>query len=255
MVLPRPLTLHSDLLARLVRIERLGELHLALAPSARWLPKDIGRNADQLARAEFARLGLMDRRGRLDAEVEATFAVLCRARLEYFGWLHDGETTIGVLSAAIGREAVLAIRHGMEVVLTQNHPDRLAEALVDQAPDLRPGRVQPLMVREADLMAAPGGRVRSPSGVGSRSASFEVRQIQQIARYPLIGSGELHVAVRDSLGRRTVVRDPLRYADTTIGRVFTMIVDVAGDRRIRVASATKADLVDRLHELRCGLAV
>ena len=66
------------------------------------------------------RLGLLDNRGRLDVEVAASLAVLCRAGAEFYGWINEGDKTKGVLAAAIGREAVLAIRDGDD---GDGHPD------------------------------------------------------------------------------------------------------------------------------------
>ena len=51
--------------ARMVALENLGGLHVTLRPPALWRPKRIQHEVETRTRAEFARMGLFDRRGRL----------------------------------------------------------------------------------------------------------------------------------------------------------------------------------------------
>jgi len=253
-VLPKPLTLPAEALVRLVALENLGELHVALKPAAVWRPRDLEREEEMRAREDFRRMGLFDRRGRLDVEVVASLAVLCRPGVEFYGWISVEEGTIGVLAGAIGREAVLAVRDGDSVSLRQIRPDSLPEALVGQAADLPAGRGDAFSMLQSEALASAGGRRSTEAGVGSRLASPEVRLAQKIAELPTTGGGQLSVAVRDNLGRRRVSPHPLRFADTRNGRWLNQTAPVAGgDNRILIAPASPMDLVNRLREMHRAL--
>jgi hypothetical protein len=102
----------------------------------------------------------------------------------------------------------------------------------------------------SEVLASSGGRQRTAAGVGMRPAPPEVRIVQQIMSQPTTGGGELYVAIRDRMGRRRSVRDPLRYADTENGRWLNHTSTTAdGEPRVLVAPATRADLVARLQEM------
>ncbi|TDV55299.1 ESX secretion-associated protein EspG [Actinophytocola oryzae] len=254
-MLERPLKLHAELLARLVRMENLGELHVTLKPEAVWRPKADQDRIEVEARKEFMRLGLLDGRGRLDVEVAAALAVLTRAGAEFYGWVNEGEKTRGVLSAAIGREALLAVRDGQEVSITQIRPETLPVALVNKTADVKPSRGEAVNVLRSEMLASAGGRQRTAAGVGMRPAPPEVRIVQQIMAQPTTGGGELFVAVRDRMGRRRAVQDPLRYADTENGRWLNYTTTSSdGEQRILVAPATRADLAARLQEMHRNLS-
>ncbi|HEY7591830.1 MAG TPA: ESX secretion-associated protein EspG [Actinophytocola sp.] len=255
MVLSRPLTLDAEALARLVRLENLGELHVTLKPLGVWRPRAEEVRVETETRARLLREGLLDRRGRLDVEVAASLAVLCRAGAEFYGWINEGERTRAVLAAAIGREAVLAIREDDEVTIAQIRPESLPQVLVAQIPDVPPARGEAHNIMRSEAVAAVGGRHRTEAGVGSRPAPREVRAVQQIAALPTTGGGELYVAVRDRASRRRPVANPLRYADTSMGRWLNLMSDAGGgEQRVLVAPATKADLIRRLQEMHRSLA-
>lgn len=254
-MLEKPLKLHVEALVRLVRMENLGELHVALKPQSVWRRKDDQNRIEVEARQEFMRLGLLDSRGRLDVEVAAALAVLTRAGAEFYGWINDGEKTRGVLSAAIGREALLAVRDGVMVNIIQIRPETLPQALVNRTPDVRPARGEAVNVLRSDVLASAGGRQRTAAGVGMRPAPPEVRVVQQIMAMPTIGGGELYVAVRDRMGRRRAVDEPLRYADTQNGRFLNYMTNTGdGEQRILVAPAARGDLVARLQEMHRNLS-
>lgn len=249
-MLEKPLKLHVEALARLVRMENLGELHITLKPQAVWRRKADQELLEVEARKEFMRLGLLDNRGRVDVEVAASLAVLTRAGVEFYGWINVGDNTKGVLAGAIGREAVLAIRDGATVTVTQIRPETLPTALVSQTPDVRPSRGEAVNVLRSEMLATVGGRQRTAAGVGMRPARPEVRILQQIIAQPTTGGGELYVAVRDRMGRRKPVQDPLRYADTENGRWLNQTTTTRdGEQRILVAPATRADLAARLQDM------
>jgi hypothetical protein len=253
-VLEKPLTLHVEALSRLVRMGNVGELHVTLKPTSVWRRKSDQHALETEARNEFMRLGFLDNRGRPDVELASSLAVLCRAGAEFYGWINEGEHTKGVLAAAIGREALLAIRDGATVTITQIRPESLPMALVSQTPEVAPSRGEAVNVLRSDVLASVGGRQRTAAGVGTRPAPPEVRILQQIIAQPTTGGGELYVAIRDRMGRRRTVPEPLRYADAATGRWLNHTTTTPdGEHRVLVAPATRADLAARLQEMHRNL--
>lgn len=254
MALPKPLTLSADTLVRLVDMENLGELHVALKPLGVWRPQKDREAFDKAIRDELAALGLFDRRGRVDVEVASSLAVLCRPRTEFYGWIHREDRTIGVLAAAIGREGVLAVRDGEEVRLCQIRATTLAEALVRQTAEVAPGRGDTISFVQSEAAAAVNDRHTSESGARVVPASREIRLAQRITNQPTTGGGQLSVACRDHLGRRRASEHPLRYADTANGRWLNLTTSLPGrDNRILLTPASKSDLAARLREMHHAL--
>lgn len=248
MLWPRPKWVTLDALARLVRMENLGALPQVLAPTAGWQPHDQDHAADGRVPAECARLHWLDRRGQLDIDVASALTVLCRASVEYYGWITTGADTIGVLAGAIGREALLAVGRDGWVSVRSIRPEDLAMMLVAQAPDVPAGQGKPVRVRRPDALAFDDGRRRSHGGVAVQPVSIEVRRLMRTAALPRTGGGELHVAVRDSVGRRVSGKDPIGYVDTTAGRYVTVTDTVGGEAELMIAPAGQRDLMRRLNE-------
>ncbi len=246
MVLPAPAHLPAAQLAWLLADADLGEPHKTIAPEARWLPPAGHDAMRRQAQEVLTALGWRDRFGRLEREVAASLAVLCRPQVEYYGWIvHDGRT-VGVLAGRIGREAVLAVHQPDATVwLSQVNSTRLAERLVAQTPDVPAGRGAPFTVSAAEVRATRrDGRQRTAAGVGVRRAAPEVRQARRLAGLPATGHGELSVARRDGWGRRRRAGQPLRYTDTSDGRFAVLFT--GGPDRVRVEPAGRADLVRHL---------
>jgi ESX secretion-associated protein EspG len=249
------MTLPAETLARLVVLEQLGELHATVKPMAVWRRRRDQEELDRSIRDELAGMGAFDGRGRMDVELAASLTVLTRPAVEFYGWIDRGDRTVGVLAGAIGREAILAVRDGETVELSQIRPEGLAEALVWQTADVPPGRSDPVTFLQSDAVASIGGRRETAAGVGTVPASREIRLAQRIASLPTTGSGQLSVAVRDRLGRRVASDHPLRYADTERGRWINLMTPLpGGDNRVLVAPASRRDLVARLNDLRQALS-
>jgi hypothetical protein len=87
-----------------------------------------------------------------------------------------------------------------------------------------------------------------------RPAPAEVRIAQQVISQPTTGGGELYVAVRDRMGRRRGVQEPLRYADTATGRWLNYMVPGGEEERVLIAPATRQDLTARLQEMHRNLS-
>lgn len=250
MVLPAPVSVEVATLARVVRRAGLGELHVVLAPTAAWRPHAVEQAADDAAREACARLGWLDRRGELDVEVVAALRVLCQAGVEYYGWIDDGQRTRGVLCAASGREALLAVRSGDTAWLTQVRLSALADVLAAQTPDVPAGRGQAFRAVRAEVAATSpkDGRAITATGTGRLLASTEARRIRRLTELPTVGGGELRVAVRDHLGRRRVAPQALHYVDTAQGRYLTLSEIAGGEAYVLTIPATRADLTARLRE-------
>ncbi len=231
MVLSAAVRVSASVLSALVARERLGKLHVALAPVATWRdePLDI---RDELAAIGWA--------GELDRDVIASLRVLCEPTTAYYGWLtHDG-ATVSVLTAAIGREAILAVRDGDLVRLRTIGARQLADRLVAQLPDVPPGRGLPFTVSLSELRATDRrGRVRAPGGVVSRRAGPEVLRAQELLALESTGAGEIYSSSQV----------PLCYIDTVEGRY---VVSSLTEDTVRVAPASVSALVSQLDGLRLG---
>jgi hypothetical protein len=241
MVLPGPARLSVRALTWLLEVEQIGEPHLVLAPAAVWRPPD-GWDA----REEIAALGWYDRRERLEIEVAAALAMLCRAESQFFGWLTRERATIGVLAAGIGRHGLLAVRDGDSVWLNRVGRAVLAETLVAQTPEVPAGQGKPVTVS----LGSARGHAIIEAAVRVGPAGVAVRRVRQIAGLPTTGAGELYAALCDGLGRYRV-SEPVRYADTTQGRYLNL---TTGPSDAVVAPASRANLVARLKERRRSLS-
>jgi ESX secretion-associated protein EspG len=251
-VLPGSARLPLDALARLVRQERIGELPDVLAPTAVWRPAADENAARARAHEEASRLGWLDRRGQLDAEVSASLAVVCRGGVEFKGWISSASAgDAGVLVAATGREAVLAVARRGEVSLRRAQPKKLPETLVAQIPDIRAGGGATVSVPLDDLRSAAKWRRPESATVAAKPVpGADLRQVLHITGLSTTGSGELWVAIRDSMGRRRQIPYPLRYADTESGRYLNLAtLSGNGELWLLVAPATRHDLAARLRIL------
>lgn len=246
MVLPAPAQIPARVLAALVAAEGLGELHVALAPSATWRSPKLGDPVRGEVTERLTALGWRDRRGGLEREVAASLAVLCQPAIAYYGWITHNDSTTAVLAAAIGKEAVLAIRRPDSTIwLSNTGTSRLAEQLVAQTPNIQPGQGKPFTVSLTELhRTGRSGRQRAAAGVVLRRASPEVRHAQQLIALPTTGAGELYVATRDTTGQCHTHDQPVNYTDTTDGRY---LVTAIGHDAIRISPADGAVLVSQLH--------
>ncbi|WP_291415579.1 ESX secretion-associated protein EspG [Actinophytocola sp.] len=246
MVLPAPATVPARVLAWLVAAERLGELHLTLAPAAQWQPPSARNPWSDETAERLTVLGWRDSAGKLEREVVASLTVLCRPVVEMFGWMTHAGATIGVLAARIGKDAMLAVRTpDGRIGLSSIPAGRLAERLVAQAPLIPPGPGKPLSVSPADLRSVNrAGRQLTSTGAIVRKAGPDARHTRQLLSQPGTGGGELWVATRDSAGRRHVIERPLRYADIDNGRHQ---ITVSGAAQVRLIPAGCAQLVTALN--------
>ena len=256
-MLPGSARLPLDALARLVRQEGIGELPDVLAPAAVWRPAADENAAGTRAREGASRLGWLDRHGRLDVDVTASLAVVCRGGVEFKGWISSTSTgDTGVLVAATGREAILAVAGRGEVSLRRAPPKKLAETLTAQIPDVRAGDGAAVSVPLEDLRNATQWQRPAPGTVAARPVPrADLRQVLRITGLPTTGSGELWIAIRDSMGRRRQIPSPLRYADTESGRYLNLAtLSGNGEMWLLVAPGTRHDLAIRLRNLHSAIS-
>ena len=246
-MLPGSARLPVDALARLVRDEHIGELPDVLAPAAVWRPAADEEAAGVRAHDEAARLGWLDRRGRLDGDVTVALSVVCQSRVEFRGWINSRDTgSVGVLVAATGREAILAVAKQGQILLRRAQSRKLPETLAAQLPDVRVGN--------GSAISVPLDEVRNASEATTGPVPrADLRKVLDIASLESTGSGELWVAVRDNLGRRRQVAYPLRYADTTSGR-YLVTMSESGEIWLLVAPASRNDVALRLRNLHQEIA-
>jgi ESX secretion-associated protein EspG len=252
MVLPGPARLSVDALTWLLNVEQIGELHRVLAPTAVWWPPEEIKTVTEAAQAEITVLGWYDRRKRLEVEVAAALAVLCRAETEFYGWINHRESTIGLLAAAIGGQALLAVRDRETVWLKATGRSRLADMLIGQTADVPAGRGRPVSAARSDVVGSVRGRRLTEAAVQATRAGVAVERVQRMMALPATGGGELYAAVRDDVGRHRISA-PLHYADTADGRYLIRTTPAGGQDQVTVAPATRADLVIRLQELHGSL--
>ncbi|HJQ47370.1 MAG TPA: ESX secretion-associated protein EspG [Amycolatopsis sp.] len=234
------LSLPLEALAGAVEQENAGTLHLVLRPEPIWLSGAEKLAAKERLHEALRNAGLLDHRGRVDVEFLDWLPLLTNASLEYYGWAHDGEHTYGVLAAARGLQGIVAIRVEAGVALRPVPRDRLADALVAELPDVRPGGGRPLMIRVADLEQA---------SREDRIPSWNVRDLVNVLQRPVTGTGELYVARRDELNRYTRLEQPLHYADTDWGRYLNYTIGTGRDAEIHLAPGDPAALVEHLFRL------
>jgi hypothetical protein len=249
--LPHALTLTSDGLARTTRGYGVGEPHITLAPDAMWLDSEEEDQAARAAEQELTRYGLIGPRG-LDVELLDSLAVLVRPKVEFYAWFHAGDTLRAVLSAAIGREALHAVRVGEQITLRQIKSNELVDALLAELPDTAPLRFQSISLPLSEVRAALNRPAEGsyPRNAGTPNAAPDIRLLQRLMNMPVSGTGQLFAAVRDELGRRRRVQHPIRVVDTNQGRLQNVTTGKpGGESWVVVAPAGRAALADRLHTM------
>lgn len=234
------LSLPLEALAGAIERENAGSLHLVLRPEPMWLSDAEKLAAERRMRETLEEAGLLDRRGRLDVDFLDWLPLLTNASLEYYGWVHDGQRTYGILAAARGLQGIIAVRVDDGIALKPVARDRLADALVAELPDVRPGGGRPLVIRVVELEEA---------GREDRIPSWDIRDLVNVLQRPVSGTGELYAARRDELNRYHRLEQPLHYADTDWGRYLNYTVGAGSDAEIHLAPGHHSTLVEHLLRL------
>ncbi|MEW2499628.1 ESX secretion-associated protein EspG [Amycolatopsis sp. NPDC047767] len=236
-----------EALAALAEREQVGSLHVTLRPEPVWLSDLEREEAAKRVDDALAVAGLVDRRGRATVDFLDWLPLLSRPAEEYYGWVATGGRTYGVLVAASGLQAVLAVSDGEHVGVQEIDRQRLVETLVEQLPAVGAGGGVPRSVRVSDLADA------ARRGEDAYPLEPELADVVGLVQRPVHGSGELYAARRDEVGRRLCVAEPLHYADTDWGRYLSHTAGTGADAVIRLGPATPAELCRALRELAADL--
>lgn len=239
------LSLPLDALASAVERENAGTLHLVLRPEPVWLPPAEKLAAEERMRAALQNAGLLNRSGRIETEFLDWLPLLTNASIEYYGWVHDGQRTYGILAAGRGLQGIVAVRVDDGIAIKPVHREQLPDALIAELPEVRPGGGRPLVIRVADIEAA---------GREDRIPSWDIRDLVNVLQRPVSGTGELYVARRDELNRYRRTEQPLHYADTDWGRYLNYSVGTGSDAVVHLAPGHPAALIDTLKQLEQGLS-
>ncbi|MEU6642197.1 ESX secretion-associated protein EspG [Saccharomonospora sp. NPDC046836] len=234
-------------LAGVVERERLGSLHPVLQPEPLWIPESEKQSAEAGIDRALAEAGLVDGRGRVDADFLDWLPLLTSASLEYYGWISHGEDTWGVLAVSRGVQGLLAVRSGDWVALAPVSRNRLADTFAEQLPELVPGGGTEWSVRVIDLEEA------ARRGGKDRALPAEVQEIVKVVQRPVTGGGELYVAERDELGRYVRLRSPLHYVDTDWGRYLNYTTGTGLEAEVHIAPAGPSAIAAALEKLRGSL--
>ncbi|MFI5606783.1 ESX secretion-associated protein EspG [Amycolatopsis sp. NPDC051903] len=232
-----------EALAALAEREQVGSLHVTLRPEPVWLSDLEREEAAKRTDDALAEAGLVDGRGRATVAFLDWLPLLSRPALEYYGWVSVDGHTYGVLVAAGGLQAVLAVSDGEHVGVQEIDRQRLVETFVEQLPRVGAGGGTPRTVRVSDLAEAARG------GVDAYPLEPAVADLVSLVQRPVHGGGELYAARRDEVGRRVCLAEPLHYADTDWGRYLSYTTGAGADAVIHLAPAAPADLCRTLREL------
>ncbi|GLY37181.1 ESX secretion-associated protein EspG [Amycolatopsis sp. NBRC 101858] len=236
-----------EALAALAEREQVGQLHITLRPEPLWLSDEEREEAGKRIDAALAEAGLIDARGRSTVDFLDWLPLLVSPARECYGWVGVDGRTYGVLAAAKGLQAVLAVSDGTRVGVQEIDRNRLAESLVEQLPPMGAGGGRPRSVRVADLTEA------ARRGQDAYPLDPAVADVVSLVQRPVSGSGELYVGRRDDVGRHTCLRQPLHYADTDWGRYLSYTSGAGEDAVIHIGPAGPRDLADTLMELAVDL--
>lgn len=201
-----PLRLSADTFALTWRHAEVGD-----QPAPLYVPT-AGADAYGAAHAEIAaftelkQLAGRDLRG-FTTDLEAMYGLLCRAPLEYYGWMLRADGTgRSALVACHPQQAVRAVLDGDVVELSAADPAHGACALVAALPPGEAARFRAASAHSADLFGTRMGEV-----------SGDVATLREVFATRPVAKGQLYVAVR---GRQTVTSPPVNYIDPPPGRVL-----------------------------------
>jgi ESX secretion-associated protein EspG len=231
-------------LISLIHKENLGDPHPILAGGELYMSHRFVSESERWLRGELAEAGLADR-SQL-ADFTGMLSIIQAARTEFYGWVTTQDDSYSVLAAAHGRNAFVLIRRGEYVSFRRVSPERLAEALVDQLPDVPAGQGESISVAAAELGSTSGTVLRGASGT---TRSEPARRLIALFRTPRRGVAKLYSARRDDAGNRVRSREWLDLFDVSEGRWAVHTTAGRGERIINAVAAPPTLIAAKLTEL------
>ena len=246
----------NDVVKAFWRWENQDAMHVTLVSTLEYLDEQGRRDADRRALDELAALGLLAHGGVVAPELRSTIQTLTRPDGEFYGWVGTQHQMVGMLAAVRGGDAVLAVADGRAVTLSPARPDGLAEAVIAQLPVLTAAQGRAVSIAESDLTGDAAQRWDEGfSGFGQSQESPDVRILKALLAQPPLGTGKLHVSMRDAAGRRVVAPSSLSYLDLPEGRWMVQVApNGSGQNWVIAAPGTPQLLVSKLYEMARALS-
>jgi EspG family len=250
-VLRSPVRLSREAFAVTWRYADVGDL-----PTALYVPmpgEDVHGQARAEVRAflELQRLAGSDRRG-FTTDLEATYRLLGRAPLEYYGWMvRDDGTSFSALVVCHPQQVVLGIVDEGTVELSASTQTSGASVLVSTLPACPPARFRAASARSSELFdtgTQPGSLLHAPV----ERVSSEVAMLRQVFATHPTGKGQLYVAVRTPTGHRHVAPAPVNYIDPEPGRIV-FYTSISSGEYITALPGTSEAIAHRLEQVRTHL--
>lgn len=229
-----------------IQQENLGDPHPVFGGGEGYVSPRFDAEARRWLRAELAEAGLSDRDRMTD--FTGMLSIVQTARVEFYGWVTVGDDTYAVLAAAHGHNAFALTRRGDRVSFRRVRPDRLAEAVLEQLPDLPPGRGESISVREAEVGRA-GPRPVMRRASGGVPQSEQVRRFNALVRTPRLGGAKFYAARRDDAGQRIRSQSWLDLIDLPGGRWAIYATTARGERTVNAVPATAPLVAAKLNDL------
>lgn len=248
----------ADAFATILAYYGIGEPHITMEPEPVWRDSTAHVVALRDAREQFGRYGFIHDDGSLDGGFRDTLNATCHAGIEYYSWFQVRGETTAVLAGTLEQESFIAVRTGTRIRMRRIPPGNVVGELISEIPALRPAQFTPISMRLSEARSAllggrnqGGGYLQSMSG--SRGSS-PVATLKEFTGREEMGGGQISVAVRDGMGRRTVCEFPLRFVDNPEGRILNVITrEGGGEPWLLVVPATPQAVQQRLEALRVTL--
>jgi hypothetical protein len=229
-----PVWLPVTTLVSLIQQESLGEPHPVLAGGERYVSH------------RFATVDVQ-----VDDTVRDAVARVQRARVEYYGWITDGNRSYAVLVAGRGRAAVVLVREGDRVRIEQADPDRLVQELIHRLPEVPAGRGDSISVRAADY--ARGGTGGAVLRQATSSRSQQARRLDALLRAERTGGARLYTTRRDRTGTRHRAKEWISVLQLAGHGGWAVYTTAGGEPAIVAVPATSQLLAGKLSELNRSL--
>ncbi|MBC6449106.1 ESX secretion-associated protein EspG [Actinokineospora xionganensis] len=228
-------------LFRLLDKANLGEPHVIFAGGARYYSPRFQQETDARLRRELDAAGVNGPRG-VAPDFLDLLSVIQRAAVEYFGYFHDAEGPYSVVTAAVGRQAVLAERVENTVTFERVEPTRLLDAFLFRLPNVPAARGESISVRLSDLDAP------KSDGFARSAGPPQARRLQELMKQPRLGGAKLYTAKRDQRGKRLRAADWITAIDVQQGR-WAVYKTSRGESSVTAVPGTPQLIATRMREL------